>query len=85
MLRLVIATALSCVGVVSSVYAQSAPVAPYAAPDAELWGLMVKAVSDVSMPLPAHQAVQGIMANVLREAQNRAAAARLAPPKEPEK
>lgn len=61
------------------------PVAPYAAPDAELWGLMVKAIGDVSMPLPAHQAVQGIMVNVLREAQNRAAAARVAPPKEPEK
>jgi len=54
----------------------------YAPPDAELWGLMMKAMSDIPMSMTAHQQVQQIMADVQREAQMRERIAKGAPPKD---
>lgn len=50
----------------------------YAPPDAELWGLLGKALDDIPMSMSAHQQVQLILANVQREAMIRAAAAEAA-------
>jgi hypothetical protein len=50
----------------------------YTAPDAELWRQMTEALAGISMPLPAHQQVQIILQNVQREAQMRAARAKVA-------
>lgn len=44
----------------------------YTPPDKELWMQMVQALSQVSMPLSSHQAVQQIVQSVEREAAARA-------------
>lgn len=55
--------------------AQPAP--PFTPPDAELWGLMVRALHELPVSLGAHQGIDQILANIQREAMMRAARAKV--------
>lgn len=57
----------------------------YVPPDAELWEIMTKALSEVAAPLAAHQQIQRIVSDVQRAARERAAAAAPKPSAFPKK
>lgn len=52
----------------------------FAPPDKELWDLLARELGNINMTLPAHQQVQQLLQNVQREAQMRAARAKLPKP-----
>lgn len=54
-------------------YAQQIEMPPI---DRELWNVMIQAIGNVSMPLPAHQQVQQILQNVEQQAAQKRTIAR---------
>lgn len=69
--------ALALVLTVSNARAQS--MAPYAAPDRELWGMMVAGFSNMKFTRGEHEQIQKFLSEVQREAEKREMEAK--PPK----
>lgn len=62
---------LACFLTLAPFAAIAQPAASYTPPDAELWGILAKAIDDIPMSMGAHQQIQQLMANVQQEARNR--------------